>query len=438
MSILVDDRSKGRKGTGVLSKLRRLGAWLAKALSALLILTFAIPVVLLFFGTGVPLPLSSVLVAVDIGLVFTLLRLVETPMAFAGVILGFAVVSAAAVWSSQQFAMTAPIIGEDGEVLPGSIAALEQVELNGSSQWISIRGKDVSKPVLLFLAGGPGGSQMTTARHALAELEDHFVVVQWDQPGAGKSFSALPQNELTPERYVQDGLALVELLKSRFDVDKVYVLGESWGSVLGIWMAQRQPESIHAFIGTGQMVAFEETDLFCYQFAMQLAQSRGDTGKVDQLRQQGPPPYYGRGVAMKQINYLKDTYAYMNQDRRIWTNFNTIEDILSPEYGLIDKVNWARGPLVTLGNVYPMLWDVDLRESATRLEVPVYFLIGRHDVNAPVHLAEDYFQKLQAPKKELVWFEHSGHSPWTSESDRFVDVILEQVLAETLDARANH
>jgi pimeloyl-ACP methyl ester carboxylesterase len=236
---------------------------------------------------------------------------------------------------------------------------------------------------------------------------------------------------LTPERYLTDGYELVLYLRERFGQEKLYVVGESWGSALGIMLVQRYPDLFYAFIGTAQMVAFLETDLICYDFAIKWAQEQGDTQKVARLQEQGPPPYYGEGVAWKQITYLKDTYAYMNQDPAIIGGFNTLRDLASPEYGLIDKVNWARGPLETLGVVYPHLWDVDFRKQATRLDVPVYFLIGRHDVNAPPALVEAYYELLDAPHKELVWFEHSGHTPWTSEPDKFVEVMVNTVLAQT-------
>jgi pimeloyl-ACP methyl ester carboxylesterase len=89
----------------------------------------------------------------------------------------------------------------------------------------------------------------------------------------------------------------------------------------------------------------------------------------------------------------------------------------------------VHGILATLTVVYPQLWDVDFRTQATRLEVPVYFLIGRHDVNASPALTKEYYQKLTAPHKELIWFEHSGHTPWTNEPDRFVDAMVNRVLA---------
>lgn len=112
-----------------------------------------------------------------------------------------------------------------GNPLPGSIASLETVDLNGSQQWITVRGKEPSKPVLLFLAGGPGVSQLANARFALGGLEDYFVVVNWDQPGAGKSFDAVKRSTLTPERYIQDAHALTQILREWFGEEKIYLVG---------------------------------------------------------------------------------------------------------------------------------------------------------------------------------------------------------------------
>jgi len=320
----------------------------------------------------------------------------------------------------------------DGKPVPGSIATLEKVTLNGSQQWISVRGRDATKPVLLFLAGGPGGSQLATARFALGGLEEHFVVVDWDQPGSGKSFDAVDRSTMTPERYIEDAHALVLLLHERFGQEKVYLVGESWGSALGVMLVQRYPELFHAFVGTGQMVAFLENDLMCYKFARQWAQERGNVKKLQKLTQQGPPPYYGKDVAWKETAFLMDTFAYMNANPAIADNgANTFRDLAAPEYGLYDKVSWLRGLLDTMGVVYPQLWDIDFRQQATKLDVPVYFFIGRHDINAPVVLTEQYYELLDAPHKQIVWFEHSGHTPWVSESDRFVQAMVDTVLVQT-------
>jgi pimeloyl-ACP methyl ester carboxylesterase len=322
--------------------------------------------------------------------------------------------------------------------VPGSIATLEQVTLNGSKQWISIRGVSTDQPVLLWLSGGPGGSQLATARWHLGGLEDHFVVVNWEQPGAGKSYHAVDHRTLTVDRYIADAHALILYLQQRFGVEKVTVVGESWGSALSIWLAQRYPELFQAIVNTGQMVDFVETEVYDYEFALALAADQGNTQKVADLQRQGPPPYSGDGVIMKQAAYLMDGFNYMNANPAINNDgWDTFKDLLSPEYGLYDKVNWARGVLDSGNVMFPQLWqaDVDFRRDAPRLDVPVYFLLGRHDVNAPPALAEEYYALLQAPHKELIWFDHSGHNPWVSESAAFVDVVVNKVLAETAPGR---
>jgi pimeloyl-ACP methyl ester carboxylesterase len=415
-----------------LKLLKKIGLGLLYVLVFLLTVIVLLPLALLPKATAVPAPVWVILMVAGLAALSMLFWLKPAWKGMAASLAGALIVTTTAVICSQVFAMTPPIVDGQGNPLPDSIATLEKVTLNGSQQWISVRGKDTTKPVLLFLAGGPGGSDLAAARLTLGKLEDHFVVVIWDQPGAGKSFDAVDRSKLTVERYLADGHELVMQLKDRFKQDKVYLVGESWGSALGILMVQRYPELFHAFAGTGQMVAFTENDQICYDFALNLAKERGDTQKVDALVKQGPPPYYDKGIAMEQATYLLDTFSYMNQNPAInKLRHSTWDDLAAPEYGIYDKVSWLRGVLETLGVVYPQLWDVDFRKQATKLDVPVYFLIGRHDINAPVKLTEEYFNLLEAPHKEIVWFEQSGHTPWVNEADEFVRVMVEKVLADT-------
>lgn len=333
---------------------------------------------------------------------------------------------------TQWMAYTPPILGADGKPDPGSIAKLEKITLEGSEQWITIRGKNPRNPVLLFLAGGPGGSQLAATRDQLKALEDHFVVVNWDQPGSAKSYHSVPFKSLTRERYISDGHQLTLYLTQRFNQDKIYVLGESWGSALGIWMVQRNPELYHAFIGTGQMIAFAETEKYCYEQALKIASERGDRQKIEDLKRQGPPPYYGNDVVWKESAYLMYLSDYMMRNPAITNSaYNTLGDMAAPEYGLYDKINYVRGIIYTFNHVYQQLYDFDLRKQATKINVPVYFLEGRHDINAPPVLVEDYYKILDAPRKEFIWFERSGHSAWINERDKFVDIIVNLVLKET-------
>jgi pimeloyl-ACP methyl ester carboxylesterase len=387
-----------------------------------------LPLLLLPFTTATPALVWIGLLIVNLVLVIGAFTVVSPSFSWLAAVLGTVLVAVLAVGASQRFATTPAILGADGQPLPGSIASLEQVDLNGSQQWISIRGQDTRQPVLLFLAGGPGGTQLAATRKRLGALEGHFVVINWEQPGAGKSYRAVPQAELTPERYIDDGLALVAYLRQRFDQEKIYVVGESWGSTLGVWMAQREPQWFHAVVGAGQMVAFAQTDIDCYETALRIARERGDTAKISQLEAQGPPPYPIETLMQSEANFLLYLSAEMNANPAIGgPGYDTFGDIGSPEYGLIDKVNYVRGTLDSYSWMWPQLWNIDLRTQANRLAVPVYILEGRHDINASPYLAEEYYKLLDAPHKELIWFEHSGHSLWIDEHERFVEVLVKQV-----------
>lgn len=326
---------------------------------------------------------------------------------------------------SQFTAHTPTIRDEQGNIPENAVSELIKVELNGRKQWISIRGHDKDNPVLLFLAGGPGGTQMAAVRHELSRLEKHFVVVNWDQPGSGKSYYAEKTVNITADTYIQDGHALTEYLKARFSKEKIYLVGESWGSALGIFLIDKYPESYHAFIGTGQMIDFAETERMDYAKAMEIAEEKGDTALIKKLKANGEPPYYGKDVTWKSAVYLNYLSAYMAKNPKIHNpGYNTLRDIASSEYGLLDKINFFRGIVNTFNQVYQQLYTIDMRKNYTKLNVPVYFFLGRYDVNAPTVLVEEYERILDVPDKGIVWFEHSGHSPWINEPEKFVKELL--------------
>jgi pimeloyl-ACP methyl ester carboxylesterase len=405
---------------------RSVGIALLRILTALVVMLLAVPVALLPVGTAVPAPLWGLLAIAGIALVVALVRFARTRRAKLSTLAGFVVVAALAVAASQAFASTPPILGADGKPLPGSIATLEKVQLGGSEQWITIRGKNVNNPVLLYLGiGGPGAGGFPASAMTLAPLEDHFVVVNWDQPGTGKSYHAVPISTLTVERFVSDAHELTQALRARFHQDKIYVLGLSWGTILGTKLVQQYPDLFYAYVGTGQMVNTIENDRMGYQLALKIAAERGDSTTINTLRRNGPPPYVGDGMAMSYAAYNNVLFDYMRSIRL------EMVLLLAPqfarEYGLVDKVNFARGLIESYTVVYPQLRDLDFTTQAARLDVPVYFLVGRQDVNAMASLVERYYNVLDAPHKELIWLE-SGHG---ATQEELLDAMVNRVLARS-------
>lgn len=405
---------------------RGLGIALLRILTALVVVLLAAPVALLPIGTAVPALAWVLLAIVDLALVVVLVRFARALRAAIGALAGFVGVAALAVVASQAFAATPAILGVDGQPLPGSIAALEKIQLGGSEQWITIRGKNVNNPVLLYLGiGGPGAGGFPASALTLAPLEDHFVVVNWDQPGTGKSYGAVPISALTVERFISDAHELTQALRARFHQDKIYVLGLSWGTILGTKLVQQYPDLFYAYVGTGQMVNTTENDRLGYDLALKIAAERGDTATVGALRRNGPPPYGGDGMALRYAAYNNVLFEYMGSLR--------LEMVLllvpqfAREYGLVDKLNFARGLIDSYPVVYPQLRDLDFTTQAARLDVPVFFLVGRQDVNAMASLVERYYNRLDAPYKELIWLD-SGHGATPQE---LLDAMVTHVLVRS-------
>lgn len=407
---------------------RRLGRVIGRSVAVLATLLLALPVLLLPISTAAPAWAWLPLALAGVALLVREARAVSAVRAVAVAAAGMLLLDAVAVIASQGFAATPGIVDDGGAPVPGSIAVLEQVELNGSTQWITIRGRDRTRPILLHLGmGGPGGGGFAT-RSLFEPLEKDFVVVSWDEPGTGKSYGAVPISELTPERFVDDGVALTRYLCDRFDREKIYVYGVSWTSILGVWLVQRHPELYYAYIGNGQMVNTTENDVLGYELALEHAMERGDAATAQALRRNGPPPYAGDGMLGKYVAYMDVLNEIMGSMR-----YGVVVPILpfvAPEYGYVDKVNHTRGLVESFAAVYPQLADLDFTRQALQLEVPVYLFAGRQDVNAMSSLVTEWYEQLQAPHKQLIWLE-GGHGLGPDNREQFVDAMINAVLPET-------
>jgi pimeloyl-ACP methyl ester carboxylesterase len=410
---------------------RGIALGLARILMLLVNLLLCVPVILLPFTTSVPAWVWIVLAIADVALFILHFRFALASIGTLGVTGGILLVSLIAVIASQVFAATPPIMDANHQPIPHSISSLEKVTINGTEQWISIRAYDVNKPILLHLGmGGPGGGGFAT-RSLFEPLEKDFVVVAWDEPGTGKSYHALPISTLTPDRFVEDAYALTLYLRERFHQDKIYVYGVSWSSIIGVKLVQRYPELFYAYIGNGQMVNTTENDILGYELALDYLTKKGDIKTVEILRRNGPPPYAGEKVTGRYVAYLDVLQEYMNMPR--YTVIVPIVPFFASEYGYVDKINHTRGLIESFNVVYPQLKDLDFMTQAPRLAVPVYLFAGRNDVNAMYTIVEEYYNVLEAPRKELIWLE-GGHGLDGNNLHQFVDVMVNKVLAESRSA----
>ncbi len=344
---------------------------------------------------------------------------------------------AALILGSQLAAHTPAILNADGKPLPGSIATLEKVILGGVDQWLIVRGQDVNKPILLFLSGGPGASEAARVLRFNRELEEHFVVVIWEQRGCGKSYPSFnPPSDLTLEKYTSDVLELSEMLRSRFDERKIYLVGHSWGTIIGVRAVQQRPDLFHAYVGTAQMVDILETDQIIYDMVLDHSRKTGDNAFAQTLETQGRPPYMGKSPIKPYATLFGREYAVYEapniKDEDYRRNGDILELMLKQsEYGWLDRAYYLLGLMNTFNAVYPQLQDMDFRQDATQFELPVYLVLGRHDMNNPFQIPEEYFNRIAAPSKRLSFFENSGHGMIWEEAALFHSLMIDTVLPET-------
>lgn len=294
-----------------------------------------------------------------------------------------------------------------------------------STYYIRIRTMDVANQIVLFLHGGCGSPDRGQVMKYQSALADKFTIVAWDQRGAGLAYNKKETKSLTltKEIYVEDAHNVVCYLKKRFNKDKIIIVGHSFGSVLGIWLAQVYPQDIEAYIGVGQCIDYVQNEQLSYAWAFDEAKRVNDKKSIRVLQKIGFPTngkYEGNHLKclMKQRAVLHKLGGATFANRKPYWKELLFHDIpiMRTEYKLRQLIPYLKGVNYTqnspLGNTNP-----DFMNNARSLEVPVYLLLGRYDYNCPSLLAEKWLAMLQAPDKRLIWFENSAHSPQWEESE---------------------
>lgn len=315
---------------------------------------------------------------------------------------------------------------------PNGIDEAMFVDLNGTPQWVTIRGHDRSNPVILMLHGG-GGSSMTAFAGKFLDWERDFVLAQWDQPGAGRTYRAAGRQldpNLTIEQITDDGNRLAEWLIEYLDADSINLLGWSWGSVLGVYMVKARPDLYSAYIGTGQVLDMVRGEEIAYANVRAKAEQRGDAQAIEDLMSIGAPPY----------DSVDELAA-----QRDWA----IQYELGPSAFRTLAVPVLFEPRVTLSDIYDSrtagavwgehffgatlqgpLMDLDLTMLGTRFDVPMFVIQGAEDDFTPASLAREFVEFADAPTKDYFAIEGAGHFAIISENEQFLQ-ILRNALAAT-------
>ncbi len=324
---------------------------------------------------------------------------------------------------------------ENRNIIHNSVAEKRFVEVNGIKMGMIIKSNDTSKPVLLFVHGGPGMPEYFLTEDYPTGFEDYFTVVWWDQRGAGLSYNSnIDKSTLSVAQYIDDTIAVTNYLRERFGQDKIYLMAHSWGTYFGIQAVQKAPELYNAYISIAQVTNQEESERLAYQYMLDYYSEMGDDETLEKLKQND---YTSGGYDKIRDDVMHRSGIGTTHGMKSVVTGIFFASLKNREYTLTEKINIWRGKILLNRNTQLKMKD-DLRETVTQLDVPIYFFSGVYDYTVNYEMAEEYFDQIKAPIKGFYLFKNSAHSPIFEEPDKVAQIIKNDIIKNTNELADNN
>jgi len=308
-----------------------------------------------------------------------------------------------------------------------AVSELKKINIGGVNQWLLIRGENKNNPILLMIHGGPGAAQIGFNREYQQELEKHFIVVNWDQRGAGLSYSKkIPKETMNVEQFLNDSIEVTTYLKKEYQKERIFLVGHSWGSILGMLAIYKYPEHFIHYFGVSQIVSMRMAEELSYELVLEIARELNNQKAIKELSEIGKPPWSSLKHDRIHQKYL-ELFGYgISHDRKLINEF--IKKILkSKEYTFFDTVRHLNGQRFSMKAMITELREVDLKNVIDKVEVPVTLIMGKYDLMVPHKPTQAFFDELEAPRKEWISFEKSAHSPNYEELEKFTQIVVERL-----------
>ncbi|NHB69121.1 alpha/beta fold hydrolase [Perlabentimonas gracilis] len=354
-------------------------------------------------------------------------KILKTMLYFVSVLAAILVLAVAILWIKSP-GVSETITDYNGNTVEGSASAIEKITLGGQEQYIIIRGVDYTKPIMLFLHGGPGSPEFAFIKHYNPAIENDYVMVYWEQRGAGKSYSKnIPPESMTLEQMIADTRELSEYLANRFNKEKIFIMGHSWGSLLGILTAYNHPELYYAYFGIGQVCDQFKGEQISYSWALEQASERNDSKAIKTLNGLHFPD--STASIDQWLKYLMMERRYVNRygggtTREITGMWPLVKLVMnSGIYTLSEKLNFMNASMFSLKHLWLDVIHTNLFNKIDSMSVPVHIFQGVYDYTTPYPLAKDFYQQLKAPHKDFISFENSAHSPIMEEPEKFNSIL---------------
>ena len=277
-------------------------------------------------------------------------------------------------------------------------------EIGGIKQVIEIKTDDFNKPILLFLSGGPGSSMMKNADTFTNILKNKFTIVQWDQRDAGKTLKLNPSpTKISVEQMEKDTYQVINFLIKELHQEKIYLLGSSWGNVLGFDIVKNHPELLHSYFAVNPVISQLTSE-------EELLKTLKIHFKDNALA--------SKELASVQIPFTTDEDLFY---LRKWLFYKEGKEYVTSNDFKNGFLEWSK----TWSPVWNEVMNIDLPKTLKKVDCPVYFFVGKNDIQTSTTITKEYFEELKAPKKDLFIFENSGHQIHQDEPEKFQNTIIQ-------------
>ena len=328
-----------------------------------------------------------------------------------------------------------PLLNDKRKRIEKSINDHSVLKIGKHYQHLTIRGIDSTKEIMLLLHGGPGNSINADLRHPDLILEQEFVMVHWDQLGAGRSYS----DEITTEEIAFDSMVtyaveVSKYLMTRFGKKKIHLLGHSWGTHFGLVLVNEHPEYFHSYLGMAQTSNLYEAEKMSFDWIKEKAIALKDKkGERELSSLSFPEKSTGYDEWIDSFGWTHRSYINKYEGIKYGKKQNMLFSLLYavyqlPDYTLKEKVGYIKGLQFSLKALWQDRMERDMFNEIDSIQIPVIIVQGLQDYNIPHKQAKRFFDGLKAPYKQFYTFEYSAHSPSFEEVDKFNEVIRKEYL----------
>jgi proline iminopeptidase len=277
-----------------------------------------------------------------------------------------------------------------------------KAKLRGTEIYFDIAGMQIEadhseKPVMFMLHGGPGGDHMRYKQHSI-ELQDVAQLVFIDHRGSGRS-KKTHAREYTLENNIED----VEALRKHLGLERICILGTSYGGMVAQGYAIRYPKQVDKLILVVTAPSYRFIDE-----ARKLVLKRGNAKQIEVCDKLWKGKLNSHDDVMEFFNAMQPFYSFTIKKNQAMA-YNMSQSVYSYE-----ALNQAFKP-------NGFLRKFDLIPKLKKITSPTLILAGKHDWICSAEQSRVMAKHI--PNSTLKIFRDSSHALAVDVHDEYITII---------------